>query len=127
MNIVAVALGGACGAVARWSLSRAISSRIPSTYPLGTLAANLIGCFLFGVVFAWLSKRADLRPDVSLFLLTGFMGSFTTFSTYTFESLNLWRTNGAWWSLGNILLHNGLGIALLMAGLWVAGRLGAYS
>ena len=122
MSALAIALGGALGALSRWALSRFITTRLSTAFPLGTLFVNLLGCFFFGVVAGFLARRLELRSEVSLFLLTGFMGSFTTFSTYAHDTLNLWRTEGFLASSGNILAQTVLGILFVYAGLWVTNR-----
>ena len=122
MNALAVALGGAFGALTRWALGRYITSRLDTPYPVGTLLVNLLGCFAFGLAFGMLTKRFEVRDEVSLFLLTGFMGSFTTFSTYAHETLHLWRTDSFWAGSVNFILHNVLGILFVFVGLWVTNR-----
>ncbi len=84
-NYLLVGLGGALGSMARYGLQ---SSYNPG-YPYGTLAANLLGCLLIGLLGGWLGRSAD--TDKALLLMTGFCGGFTTFSSFTLESLHLLR------------------------------------
>lgn len=105
-RILAVAVGGALGALARYGLHGAVHRWAGEAFPWGTAAANLLGCFLFGAVWALLNDRAETPPPaVRLALLVGFMGAFTTFSTYIFEAAALLR-------------HQ----AFLLAGLALAGQ-----
>ena len=84
VHVLAVGVGAALGAWLRWGLSLALNPRAPS-FPLGTLAANLVGGYLVGLAVAWFGARTDLDPAWRLFAITGFLGGLTTFSTYSAE------------------------------------------
>lgn len=87
--VVFVALGGALGALARYGAGRLVASLVEHPFPLGTWAVNLIGCFLIGMtvpLFGQLSGAERAR----LFLVAGFLGSFTTFSTFSLDTVALW-------------------------------------
>lgn len=88
MNILVVGVGGAVGAVCRYLLGQAIP-KLGSGFPLGTFCVNIIGCLVIGVVAALAGKRSGLDPRFVLFLQTGICGGFTTFSTFSLESLSL--------------------------------------
>lgn len=119
-KLLFIALGGAAGAVLRYAVSGWAYAAFGETFPYGTLAANLIGCFVIG--FLWmLSKQALLSPGASAFLLIGLVGAFTTFSTYALESLNLVRDGELWLGLLNLLASNVLGLGLVFLGI-VAAR-----
>lgn len=83
-EFAAVGIGAALGAWARWGLSAWLNPLVPR-FPLGTLASNLIGGYLIGVAVAYFLVRSDLPPHWRLFVVTGFMGGLTTFSTYSAE------------------------------------------
>ncbi len=85
MNILWVALGGAAGAVCRYGISLL---PIHTTFPIATFVTNLLGAFIIGLVVGW-SEKNDLPNEVILFTKTGFCGGFTTFSTFSLESMNL--------------------------------------
>ena len=87
-GVAAVGIGAALGAWLRWGLATWLNPRIP-TFPLGTLAANLIGGYLVGVAVAYFAVRYELAPEVRLFVITGFLGGLTTFSTYSSEVVEL--------------------------------------
>jgi len=84
----AIGIGAAFGAWGRWLLSVALNPILP-TLPLGTLAANLIGGYVIGVSMELLARQAALPPEVRLFVITGFLGGLTTFSTFSAEAVTL--------------------------------------
>lgn len=88
MNLLVVGLGGAVGAVCRYLLGQAIP-KLDSGFPFGTFAVNLIGCFIIGLVVGFAGKHSSLDSRLVLFLQTGVCGGFTTFSTFSLESLTL--------------------------------------
>ena len=88
MQLVLVGLGGFAGAVLRWLVDGWVSERNPTAFPFGTLVINLTGSFLLGALFAWVIERDVLPPDVRLPLMVGFLGAYTTFSTFMLESWN---------------------------------------
>jgi CrcB protein len=121
--ILWVALGGALGAVGRHLLTAAINQVPTGPWKLGTLAANLLGCFLFGLIWAKADQKMQLESQVTLALLVGFLGAFTTFSTYAFQTVALIRQADYAWAAMNLLTHNGLGLLMVIAGLAAAGGL----
>ncbi len=117
MTVVAVATGGALGALARYFLARAVYSLLGTAFPYGTLVVNLLGCFLLGVIIALVEERGLLGPEARSLLAVGFLGAMTTFSTFVYESHGLLRD-------GAYLLCLGYLAASLMGGLasFVLGR-----
>lgn len=95
MELVWVGIGGALGAIARYTLGKGITERVHSLFPFGTFTVNLLGAFLIGVLFAVLTERGVGHPHLKLLLVTGFLGGFTTFSSYTLEVINL-AESGPW-------------------------------
>lgn len=87
-GIVAVGIGAALGAWLRWALAVALNARV-AHFPLGTLAANLVGGFLVGFAVAYFAARHDLPPAWRLFAITGFLGGLTTFSAFSAEVVGL--------------------------------------
>ena len=110
-----IALGGSLGALLRHAISSLALRFVPPDVPWGTLAANLLGCFLIGALWV-LANRYSFSQEVRVFVFTGGIGSLTTFSTYGLESLLLLREGRVLTGLSNILLSNVLGLALVALG-----------
>ncbi len=89
-TIVAISIGAAAGAVCRYYVGVWIGHFVNSHLPYGTLVVNITGCFVMGLLAALSSKQAlSFHPDLQLFILTGFLGSYTTFSSYELDSAKL--------------------------------------
>ena len=109
--------------MARWLVDGWVSERNPSAFPLGTLVVNLTGSFLLGVLFAWVIERNVLPADVRAPVMIGFIGAYTTFSTFMLES---WRLveDGAWaLATANLVGSVVLGLVAVVAGLAVGRAL----
>jgi fluoride exporter len=91
LNLLAIAIGGALGSMARYLLTGLVVRASGPMFPLGTFVVNVIGCFAFGALAGAASSRLSLSPEVRLFWFTGILGGFTTFSSYAFESFALVR------------------------------------
>lgn len=111
-----VALGGATGALARWGLAEASARWLGLDAPWGTWAANLLGCFLVGLAIPAFSEADPRRA----FLVVGFLGAFTTFSTYSAETLALWEAGRVGLALANAAGSVVLGLAACGLGLALA-------
>ena len=109
-----IALGGATGAVSRYLLSNWVHALWEGKWPVGTLLVNMLGSFLIGVVFV-LIERQVLHPDWRSVLMVGFLGAFTTFSTFSLESIALFENGHAAHALGYMALS--AFSCVLMAGL----------
>lgn len=90
-NMLLVALGGAAGSILRWYLPRVLLSNSCRTLPLGTALINILGCLLIGFLCGLFTRHHDLNGALKPFLIVGFCGGFTTFSTFCNESLALLR------------------------------------
>ncbi len=101
-NYAVVALGGAGGAVLRYVISLSALSTWSLRFPVPTFFINVVGSFLFGLVMALLRDTLDLPVWLRLALTTGFLGAFTTFSTFEYETVTVWREHGALWSVGYV-------------------------
>lgn len=116
MELILVGIGGGVGAIARYALGKGITERANSIFPYGTFAVNLIGAFLIGVLFAILTEKGVGHPHLRLLLVTGFIGGFTTFSSYALEAINLVEA-GSWnTALAYVVASNALGLLACLAG-----------
>src|SRR5262245_38433262 len=115
-QILLVGVGGALGSIARYLLSGAIQGRPGAGLPPGTLAVNAVGSFLIVLVMHTGSARAPLSPEARLFLATGVMGGFTTYSAFNFETMRLLQTGSP--ALG------ALNVAATVVGCLLAGGAG---
>jgi CrcB protein len=103
--VLLIGLGGFIGAISRYLLSLLIQNKFLSTFPYGTLGVNILGCFLIGIVYA-LSDRGNVAQEWRLFLATGVLGGFTTFSSFSNETVGMLRDS----QYGNALLYVGLSL-----------------
>jgi len=115
LNLLAIALGGAIGSVARYVLSTFVLRVSGTLFPLGTFVVNVVGCLVFGAIAGASSQRVQISSTTRLFLLTGILGGFTTFSSYAFESFGLVRDGQFAWAAINVLGQVVAGIV----GMWV--------
>jgi CrcB protein len=116
LAFLSIGIGAAFGAWLRWGLGLWLNPLFP-TMPMGTLAANLLGGYLVGAAVAVFHINVELPPELRLFLVTGFLGGLTTFSTFSAEVVALIRTAQYAWALGAASLH--LFGSLLMTGLGI--------
>ena len=104
MNVLLVFLGGGLGAVSRYLVGLVLANS-QHTLPWTTLLVNTIGSFLIAVFFAWHIHRMPMSSHYRLILVTGFLGGFTTFSSFSYESLQLYEQKGVLWMLVNVLFN----------------------
>lgn len=104
VGFAAVGVGAVLGAWLRLVLGVTLNRLHPSL-PLGTLAANLLGGLVIGAAVAWLGRHPEVSPLVRLFLVTGFLGALTTFSTFSVESLELIQRGDIGWAFAHGALH----------------------
>jgi fluoride exporter len=95
MRFLWIALGGALGSLARYTLGAWIYSRLGTRFPYGTFVINITGCFVIGVVLSILDAHTELPSAWRLAIPIGFVGAYTTFSTFEFETYRLVETNPA--------------------------------
>jgi CrcB protein len=115
-GLAAVGFGAAAGAWLRWWLGIALNHVVP-TLPLGTLAANLIGGYLIGLAVALMEHYQALPPELRLFVITGFLGGLTTFSTFSAEAATLLMHQQGGWFAALLAGHVAGSILMTLAGI----------
>jgi CrcB protein len=117
-----IGLGGFLGANARYLVGGWAAEKWGASFPYGTLLINVTGSFVLGLFLAVATGRLALDPRWRLFFAVGFLGAYTTFSTYTYETLQLVLAGGWWPGALNLLLSNALGLGAALLGV-ALGRL----
>lgn len=117
-----LALAGAAGTLARHGVYALAAAAGLGKWPVATLVVNVLGCLAFGLVWAMAEQQGRLPESAKWLILTGFMGAFTTFSTFAFETGRLMSQGQGGLAIANLVLSNVLGIAAFFAGWWAAGR-----
>jgi CrcB protein len=117
-----VMVGGAAGSLLRYVLGTAIMSRVGARFPLGTVVINITGCFLIGFLMTMLTERLSPHPNWRLLLVVGFLGGYTTFSSFEWETLGLMRDGARWLGLLNLIGSVVIGYLAVWLGAVIAGK-----
>jgi CrcB protein len=118
--LLLVGLGGCIGSIARYALGMLLTQPAAhGRFPLGTFAVNVLGCLLAGLLAGWWERQALLSADARLFVFTGLLGGFTTFSAFGLETVALLRRGEP----GTAVLYAGGSVALGIAAVWLGLRL----
>jgi CrcB protein len=120
VEYLVIGLGGFLGANARYLVAGWVIQHLGLTFPYGTFLVNISGCFLLGLLMAFLRQRPSLHPFFLLFFATGFLGAYTTFSTFSYESLRLLQDGYLLLALENIFGS----IVVGLLGVWLGFGLG---
>jgi CrcB protein len=115
-----VGTGGLLGAIARYVLSGLVHRIFDGRFPYGTLMVNILGCFLIGLIMYWVNYRGLFSPNLRIFLIVGILGSFTTFSAFAYESLEMLLDQRILAAFSNILLH----LVVCIGAVWAAMMVG---
>lgn len=119
-NYFIIGLGGFLGAVARYTVALWIGQKWGRIFPLGTFVVNISGCFFISLLMSLFTEKFMVSPQVRLFLVIGFLGAYTTFSTFEYETGNLVK-DGEWFiALANVILSVIAGFAALKLGEFIA-------
>jgi CrcB protein len=116
MQWLAIALGGAVGAMARFGVSTWAHEHFDHRYPIGTLLVNVVGSFFMGIFYVLIIERGLLPAEWRPLIMTGFLGAFTTFSTYSLDALSLWQAGNVGLALGYILMS----VVSCLLAVWLA-------
>ena len=116
--ILAIGMGSFIGGIFRYLLSQCIQTKLVTSFPFGTLGVNIIGCFLIGLVFG-LADKGNLTNEWRLFLATGLIGGFTTFSAFSNEAVTLLRDGQLWYAFAYIGSSVLLGLLATFSGILI--------
>lgn len=123
--VLLISLGAVLGANARYAVSTLVAARWGVTFPWGTLLINVSGSFLIGLLMAVIVARFEGSPGARALLVTGFLGSYTTFSAYAYETVQLGQRDAYLpalsYALGSVALGVGAAVLGLTLGNWLAG------
>jgi len=117
MQLLAIAAGGALGALARFGTSHGVHTLLGRTFPYGTLTVNVVGSFFISVLFVLLTERLELGAHWRAFLMVGFLGAFTTFSTFSLETVELLQAGALLKAFISVSLNVGLCLVAAWGGL----------
>lgn len=120
LHLMAVALGGALGAVLRWLVAGAVQRAAEGPFPWGTFFVNAVGSLLLGFLFVWFIERSTAPEWIRLAVTVGLLGAFTTFSTYSYESLRLLQEGAYLLAMANVLGQVGVCLTLTWLGVQLA-------
>lgn len=120
---LAVAAGGALGALCRYGSVRLMTAWFGPAFPYGTLAVNVAGSFVAGVLYVRLVEQGSVAAPVLGLLIVGFLGAFTTFSAFSVESLRLFEDVSIYAALLNIGLNVSLSLVACGSGLWLSRQM----
>ena len=123
MKILLLVVFGIAGTLARYGLQGAVQFRTGSSFPSGTLVVNLLGCFFLGIIGQFALNHISFSPEWRVGLTIGFFGAFTTFSSFSWETVHLLEDGD--WLRATVYVGASviLGIGLLRIGMWLADRL----
>jgi fluoride exporter len=124
-SIIAICLGASLGALFRWWLGAQLNHFFPAIPP-GTLVANLVGGYIIGVAIAFFVSFSALAPEWRLFVITGFCGGLTTFSTYSAEIVTLLQQGRVLWACAAAAVHLGGSVLMTLAGIGTVALLKGY-
>lgn len=122
MSLLWMALAGAFGTLARYALNLGVQRLAGETFPFGTFVVNALGCAIFGLCWALVEERGWLRGGAGLAVFVGFLGAFTTFSTFAFDTTQLLREQRWAFALANLIGQNVVGLGCLFLGILVGRR-----
>jgi CrcB protein len=121
-SVLAISIGAALGALLRWLLGLWLNALLPAIPP-GTLAANVIGGYLIGLAMVFFTQQVHLPPEWRLFVITGFLGGLTTFSTFSAEVMRLLNDGRIGWAMGAMTAHLAGSLLATWAGMLTASRI----
>ncbi|MDC0078234.1 fluoride efflux transporter CrcB [Deltaproteobacteria bacterium] len=120
ISLLAIALGGACGSVSRFLVAREMGRRLGDFLPYGTLAVNVLGSLALGWLATVFLDRPEINSALRLGIAVGFLGAFTTFSTFSLESVQLLLNGSVWRAMLNIAVNTVVCLGMCYLGMQLA-------
>jgi len=117
IKIIMILAGGGLGAVARYTLGSQIDKNLNLSFPVGIFFVNLLGCFLIGLIVSMFENKLIFSENLKIFLIVGFLGSLTTFSTFAFDNYNFMTQKNILLLFANIFLTNTFGLLMVLIGM----------
>ena len=121
-RFLVVGLGGAVGAMSRYGVALIVATIWKRDFPLATLLINVSGSFILGLFTTFAAERTSFDPMWRLFVATGFVGAYTTFSTFEYETQRLTESGAVWWGALNVITSVVAGFAAVQLGVFLARR-----
>ena len=112
-NLFLVFLGGGLGSIARYGISELVRQQFKSVFPLATLLSNIISCIVLALAVGFFTDKVGNNPTLRILIVVGFCGGFSTFSTFSFETVELFRTGNAVVAIANILISVAVCVSLI--------------
>lgn len=103
-NLLLVFLGGGLGSVVRFGISEFVKSNFKTIFPIATLCSNIISCFILALAIGFFSEKIGANPTLKMLIIIGFCGGFSTFSTFSYETVELMRSGNLIIAIANILI-----------------------
>lgn len=123
MKLLLIAAAGLVGTLARYGLGGLVQKQSGSLFPVGTMAVNIVGCLLFGILWSWAEDRISIESSLRAAIFIGFFGAFTTFSSFAYETVAMMRESQWFAAAANVLIQNIVGLAGLFGGLLIGRKL----
>ena len=112
-NLLLVFLGGGIGSIVRMGMAGFVQTYFKSVFPLATLCSNILSCVVLGITVVYFNEKLIENPNLRMFILVGFCGGFSTFSTFSFETVELMRSGNMMYAVANILISVSVCIGLI--------------
>lgn len=122
-TLIWIGLGGFFGSVSRFYIQTVVNRHFPSEFPWGTMVVNIIGCLIIGALYALAEKNRVFGPEMRLFLMVGFVGSFTTYSSFALEKFLLFQSGMSVMSMGYLIASIIAGLAGVYSGYYLVQSL----
>ena len=122
-TLIFIGMGSCLGGIARYLLTRWVQGSTSSSFPYGTLAVNLLGCLAIGMLYGLFDRHGWMGPELRAFLVVGFCGGFTTFSTFSADAVRLLRAGDYGPATAYIALSVGTCIVFAMLGMWIGAQI----